>query len=109
MIRSLVRQKRLWHPDYMKDTEKGEIESLRAEALTGLTFSKIAPRSHPQEKTDRNRAKARKAYDTLLGFMPGDNAIGSVGGDSSQSSRTQVRERLLFLSLPDPDRIALIV
>jgi len=58
----------------MQNLENGEIEFLRAEALTGLTFSKIALGSRHPEKTDRNRAKARKAYDTLLRFMPQHNA-----------------------------------
>ena len=55
----------------MKPVENnGEIEFLRAEALTGLTFSKIALGSNDQEKTERNRANARKAYDSLLHFLP---------------------------------------
>ena len=58
----------------MKKKENSDIEFLRAEALTGLTFSKIALGSRHPEKTDRNRAKARKAYDTLLRFMPPCNA-----------------------------------
>ena len=58
----------------MKSMENVGIEFLRAEALAGLTFSKIALQSRYQEKKDRNRAKARKAYDTLLRYMPRDNA-----------------------------------
>lgn len=61
---------REWNPEYVKTIENGEIEFLRAEALTGLTFSKIALHSRQQQKTDRNRANARKAYDCLLRFMP---------------------------------------
>jgi len=53
-----------------KMDNNGELEFLRAEAQTGLTFSKIALQSRHQEKTDRNRANARKAYDCLLHFMP---------------------------------------
>jgi len=58
----------------MKNVENREIQFIRAEVLTGLTFAKIALGSRHQEKTDRNRANARKAYDTLLRFMPRDNA-----------------------------------
>jgi len=58
----------------MKSMENVGIEFLRAEALAGLTFSKIALQSRYQEKKDRNRAKARKAYDTLLRFMPRHHA-----------------------------------
>lgn len=58
-------------PNYMKPLgNNGEIEFLRSEAITGLTFSRIALRSTDQEKTDRNRANARKAYDALLHFLP---------------------------------------
>ena len=62
----------------MKNVENGGIEFLRAEALAGRTFSRIALESRYQEKTDRNRANARKAYDTLLRFMPRDNATPEV-------------------------------
>ena len=58
----------------MKNIESGEIEFLRAEAQTGLTFAKIALSSRHQDKIDRNRANARKAYDTLLRFSPHGNA-----------------------------------
>lgn len=70
-----------WHLDYMKNIEDGELEFLRAEALTGMTFAKIALGSRHQEKIDRNRANARKAYDTLLRFMPQDNATAGPWDD----------------------------
>lgn len=57
----------------MKNVENREIEFIRAEVLTGLTFAKIALGSRHQDKIDRNRVNARKAYDTLLRFMPRDN------------------------------------
>lgn len=58
----------------MKNVENREIEFIRAEALTGLTFARIALGSRHQDKIDRNRVNAKKAYDTLLRFMPRDNA-----------------------------------
>jgi hypothetical protein len=58
----------------MKDTDDGGIEFLRAEALTGLTFSRIALDARHREKIERNRVNARKAYDTLLRFMPRDDS-----------------------------------
>src|SRR5215469_2030899 len=77
------------HPSGMKLVEgNGELEFLRAEARTGLTFSNIALGSHYQEKTARNRANARKAYDTLLRFMPRDPA--SPG--ASEEIRAKVAE-----------------
>ena len=72
----------------MKKMENVEMEFLRAEALAGLTFSKLALESRYQEKTDRNRAKARKAYDTLLRYMPRDNTKPVV----SEEIRTKVAE-----------------
>jgi hypothetical protein len=55
----------------MKDAKnKGAIEFLRVEALSALTFSRIALGSRDQQKTDCNRANARKACDCLLHFMP---------------------------------------
>jgi len=67
------------HPDFMKSMKNnGELEFLRAEALTGLTFSRIALGSHYQDKKDRNRINARKAYDCLLRFMPRDDATSEV-------------------------------
>ena len=46
-----------------------EMEFLRTELQTGLTLSKIALEAADQDKIDRNRANARKAYDTLMHFM----------------------------------------
>ena len=47
-----------------------EIEFLRAELLTGLTLSKIAREARHDDKRERNRLNARKAYDSILRFMP---------------------------------------
>ena len=52
-----------------------EIEFLRAELLTGLTLSKIA-RSSDGDKRERNRVNARKAYDSILRFMPKSDLLG---------------------------------
>ena len=62
------------HLDAMKNIASGEIDFLRAEAQTGLTFAKIALSSRHQDKIARNRANARKAYDTLVRFLPQGNA-----------------------------------
>jgi len=78
-----------WHLDIMKNLEDGEIEFLRAEALTGVTFAKIALGARRQEKIDRNRVNAKKAYDTLLRFMPED-----IGTDGAW---TEIRARLAEL------------
>jgi hypothetical protein len=77
------------HPYAMNLVEnRAEIEFLRAEALSGLTFSRIALESQYRDKTDRNRANARKAYDSLLYFMPRVSATKEVWDDI----RTKVAE-----------------
>jgi acetylornithine/succinyldiaminopimelate/putrescine aminotransferase len=47
-----------------------EVGFLRTELLVGLTLTKIAMDAQHRDKIDRNRANARKAYDTVLRFMP---------------------------------------
>lgn len=65
----------------MKNMENGEIEFLRAEVQTGLTFARIALGARHQEKRDRNRVNAKKAYDTLLRYMPKDHATWGAWDD----------------------------
>ena len=48
--------------------EQRVVEFLIVELETGLTFSRIASDSRYSDKRDRNRANARKAYDTALGW-----------------------------------------
>ena len=50
--------------------ELAELRFLRAEVLTGLTTAKIALTTKSAGKNERNRAIARKAYDTVLRFFP---------------------------------------
>ena len=45
-------------------------EFLRAELLVGITRAKIAQNTPDQDKKDRNRREARKAYDAILRFLP---------------------------------------
>lgn len=52
------------------DPTSGEMEFLRAELLTGLTLAKIARRTDHEDKKNRNRVNARKAYDSVLRFLP---------------------------------------
>ena len=47
-----------------------EIDFLRLEIDTGLTLAKIALDAHRHDRRDRNRLNARKAYDTVLRFIP---------------------------------------
>ena len=50
-----------------------EIAFLRTELLTGLTLSRIALSTNHTEKRSRKRANAKKAYDTVIRFLPGTN------------------------------------
>ena len=52
------------------DTQVPEIAFLRAELDTGFTFSKIALGANYEDKRARNQANARRAYDTILHFLP---------------------------------------
>lgn len=47
-----------------------EIDFLRCEIDTGLTLAKIALDANRRDRRNRNRLNARKAYDTVLRFMP---------------------------------------
>ena len=51
-------------------TNHSDAEFLRIEIHTGLTMSKIAREAAYDDKMERNRANARKAYDTVMRFIP---------------------------------------
>ena len=53
----------------MPDADETGVEFLRTELRTGLTMAKIAREAQSRDKVDRNRANARKAYDTALRFI----------------------------------------
>ena len=50
--------------------DAADIKFLRAELVTGLTLCKIAREASHEDKRERNRLNARKAYDSILRFMP---------------------------------------
>ena len=54
-----------------QDHQQHEFEFLHTEVLTGLPFSGVALGAAYEDKKTRNRINARKAYDTLLRFLPG--------------------------------------
>lgn len=56
--------------DLLFDASNAGIQFLRTELIAGLTFSKIALQAKNNAKGERNRMNARKAYDTLLHFIP---------------------------------------
>lgn len=47
-----------------------EMDFLRSELRTGQTLAKIASDATYRDKSDRNRANARKAYDAVVRFAP---------------------------------------
>jgi hypothetical protein len=47
------------------DPTFAEVHFLRSELLTGLTLTKLALEARHRDKSDRNRANARKAYDSI--------------------------------------------
>lgn len=52
------------------DPTLAEKDFLRSEIDTGLTLAKIALDADRHDRRNRNRLNARKAYDTVLRFMP---------------------------------------
>ena len=53
----------------MPDAGETAVEFLRTELRTGLTMARIALEAQSKNKVDRNRANARKAYDSALHFL----------------------------------------
>lgn len=52
-----------------QDVNAASVDFLNIEADTGLMFANIAMESDNFEKTARNQANARLAYDTVLRFI----------------------------------------
>ena len=71
-----------------------EDEFLKVELRTGLMFSKIAQEARHQEKRDRNRAHARRAYDVLLRFLPKMPDGKFVGSDEMTRDLRQLKAEL---------------
>lgn len=58
------------HASESHAVNRRQLDFLRGEIHTGLTLSKIALETDDEEKRQRNRANARKAYDSIMHFMP---------------------------------------
>ena len=54
-----------------KQLNATNVDFLRIDAETALTFSRIALDTQDEEKKERNRKNARKAYDTILRLWDG--------------------------------------
>ena len=71
-------------------------EFVKAELKAGLTFSHIALQSKSQEKTARNRANARKAYDAILRFA-NESALSHEGVEEFANLLADLKSNLLQL------------
>jgi len=77
----------------LHDANTASLGFLNVEADTGLMFAEIARESDNAEKTARNRANARLAYDTLLRF------IGRVSMTDAEAQSLQEKMGKLKLEL----------
>ncbi len=80
----------------LPDTHRSGIDFLRTEIRTGLTMAKIALDSTHKDKTDRNRANARKAYDAVLHFMR-DSALDANDADEIKRGLAELKSELVKL------------
>ena len=67
---------------------------LRIDVDTALTFTQIALESDDQEKKDRNRKNARKAYNTIMHLR--DKVEFSPSQDKYLSEKTELLKRDLI-------------
>jgi hypothetical protein len=72
------------------------IRFLNTEAEVGLNLARIAAESHDPSKTERNRRRAREAYDTILKFL-GPAVPTSEELQSVQEKLSTLRELLSSL------------
>ncbi len=80
----------------LSDTNRAELEFLRAELTTGLTLARIALDAQDEEKIERNRVNARKAYDSILHFMP-RSFVPTAEWEEIKSKLAQLRDELKLL------------
>lgn len=73
-----------------------ELDFLRTELKTGLTLSKIALDATHSDKSDRNCANARKAYDAVLHFAPRVN-LSQEETDEIKSKLEHLKSQLKLL------------
>jgi len=78
------------------DPTLAEVDFLRSELHTGLTLTKIARDARRRTKSDRNRANARKAYDSVVRFAPKVN-LSPDETDEFKSKLNQLRTELKLL------------
>jgi hypothetical protein len=64
------------------------IAFLRTELSTGLTFTRVAQSATRAGKRERNRCNARKAYDSVLHFLP----TARLTADEAQEVQSRLEE-----------------
>ena len=79
----------------LPDTRRSGIDFLRTEIRTGLTFSRIALDAR-EDKRDRNRVNARKAYDAIVHFMHG-SALDADEAKEIKRGLAQLKSELVKL------------
>ena len=61
--------------------DRSALAFLNAEFHTGMAMSRVALLARSQEKKERNRANARKAYDSILHYLPGSHLTAREAND----------------------------
>jgi hypothetical protein len=69
------------------DNRPPEFDFLRTEILTGFTFYRIALHSTDPLKKSRNQVNARKAYDSVLHFLP----LSKLTSDEAAEMESQMK------------------
>lgn len=78
------------------DPTPTELDFLRTELDTGMTLAGIALNASHREKSDRNCANARKAYDAVLHFAARVN-LSAEESDEIKSKLEHLKSRLKLL------------
>lgn len=75
------------------ELHSASVRFLNTEADVGLNLARIAAESHDASKTERNRRRAREAYDTVLKYL-GPAALTSEELESIQEKMSILRDLL---------------
>jgi hypothetical protein len=78
------------------DPTLAEVDFIRSELRTGLTLTKIALHPSRRRKSATTQASARKAYDTVMRFMPRVN-LSSAESKEVKTKLEQLRSELKML------------
>jgi hypothetical protein len=76
--------------------DRSGLAFLNAELRTGLTLSRIALSAIHQDKRERNRINARKAYDAILHYLPEAN-LSAREAEEIETRLAELRSELQLL------------